>query len=73
MTGKERLQSAGVEVSPVSIIGPAAWEAIHGDKVHTPVNKLAKQLAFFARWFPNRLRKQLGLLGEIGDIVHTKP
>jgi NAD(P)-dependent dehydrogenase (short-subunit alcohol dehydrogenase family) len=69
MTGKEKLQSAGVEVSPVSIIGPAAWEAIHGDKVHTPVNKMAKQLAFSARWFPNRLRKQLGLLGGLGDVV----
>jgi hypothetical protein len=73
MTGKERLQSAGVEVSPVSIIGPAAWEAIHGEKVHTPVNKMAKQLAFSARWFPNRLRKQLGLLGGLGDVVQTKP
>ncbi len=69
MTGKEKLQSAGVEVSPVSIIGPAAWEAIHGEKVHTPVNKMAKQLAFSARWFPNRLRKQLGLLGGLGDVV----
>ena len=72
MTGKEKLQSVGVEVSPVSIIGPAAWEAIHGNKVHTPVNKMAKQLAFSARWFPNRLRKQLGLLGGLGDVVTPK-
>jgi hypothetical protein len=41
--------------------------------VHTPVNKMAKQLAFSARWFPNRLRKQLGLLGGLGDVVQTKP
>lgn len=59
MTGKERLQSAGLEVSPVSIIGPAAWEAIHGNKVHTTVNKTAKQLAFAARWFPERLRRNM--------------
>jgi NAD(P)-dependent dehydrogenase (short-subunit alcohol dehydrogenase family) len=59
MSGKERLQSAGVVVSPVSIIGPAAWEAIHGNKVHTTVNSMAKQLAFSARWFPGRLRKKL--------------
>jgi NAD(P)-dependent dehydrogenase (short-subunit alcohol dehydrogenase family) len=65
MTGKERLQSAGMEVSPVSVIGPAAWEAIHGDKVHTTVNKTARELAFFARWFPNKLRKQLGLMDGI--------
>lgn len=67
MTGKEQLQSAGIEVSPVAIIGPAAWEAIHGNQVHTTVNKMAKQLAFSARWFPNRLRKQLGLMKGFGD------
>lgn len=65
MTGKEKLQSAGIEVSPVSVIGPAAWDAIHGNKVHTTVNKTARELAFFARWFPNRLRKQLGLMNGV--------
>jgi NAD(P)-dependent dehydrogenase (short-subunit alcohol dehydrogenase family) len=70
MTGKERLQSAGLEVSPVSIIGPAAWAAIHGDKVHTTVNKTAKDLAFSARWFPGRLRKRMaGLMKGMGDVV----
>jgi NAD(P)-dependent dehydrogenase (short-subunit alcohol dehydrogenase family) len=67
MTGKEKLQSAGVEVSPVAIIGPAAWAAIHGDKVHMTVNKMAGQLAFSARWFPNRLRKRLGLMAGFAD------
>lgn len=59
MTGKEVLQSVGQEVSAVEIIGPAAWEAVHGDKIHTTVNKTAKDLAFAARWFPGRLRKQM--------------
>jgi NAD(P)-dependent dehydrogenase (short-subunit alcohol dehydrogenase family) len=68
-TGKERLQEAGVEVSPVSIIGPAAWEAVHGNKIHTTVNKTAKQLAFMSRWFPGRLRKQLGLMGGMETVV----
>ena len=72
MTGKEMLQSAGIEVSPIEIIGYAAWDAIHGNKVHTTVNKMAKQLAFAARWFPNRLRKNLtglskGLEGAVGS------
>ncbi len=67
MSGKEKLQSAGIEVSPVAIIGPAVWEAIHGNNVHTTVNKMAKNLAFSARWFPNRLRKQLGLMKGFGD------
>jgi len=59
-TGKERLKDAGIEVSPVTIIGQAAWDAVHGDKVHSPVNKTAKQSAFMARWFPGMLRKQMG-------------
>lgn len=68
-TGKERLEEAGVLVSPVSIIGPAAWEAVHGKKVHTPVNKMAKQLAFAARWMPGRLRKQQVELADIGTAL----
>lgn len=68
-TGKERLEEAGVLVSPVTIIGPAAWEAVHGEKIHTPVNKMAKQLAFAARWMPGRLRKQQAQLADMGDIL----
>lgn len=72
MSGKERLQAAGVEVSPVEIIGQAAWDAVHGDKVHTTVNKTAKQLAFAARWFPGRLRKKmLGLTAGLGEMVDS--
>ncbi|MFT5328950.1 MAG: NAD(P)-dependent dehydrogenase (short-subunit alcohol dehydrogenase family) [Parasphingorhabdus sp.] len=69
-SGKERLEEAGVMVSPVSIIGPAAWSAVHGDKVHTPVNKMAKQLAFAARWMPGRVRKQsVSLASDLGDVL----
>ncbi len=70
MSGKERLEAAGIPVSPVSIIGPAAWDAIHGKKVHTTVNKTAKQLAFAARWFPGRLRsRSAGLVEGLDTIV----
>lgn len=71
-SGKEVLRDAGIEVSPVSIIGEAAWEAVHGEKVHTPVNKMARQLAFAARWFPNRLRKRMkGLTGGLERAVDS--
>ena len=70
MTGKERLEAAGIPVSPVEIIGPAAWQAVHGNKVHTTVNKMAKQLAFAARWFPSRLRNQsAGLIEGLDGAV----
>ena len=69
-SGKEMLESAGIMVSPVSIIGPEAWKAVHGEKVHTPVNKMAKQLAFAARWIPGRLRKQsLARAAGLGDVL----
>jgi NAD(P)-dependent dehydrogenase (short-subunit alcohol dehydrogenase family) len=68
-TGKERLEAAGLLVSPVSIIGPEAWAAVHGDKVHRPVNKMAKQLAFAARWMPGRLRKRQVQLADIGSVL----
>ncbi len=72
MTGKEKLQAAGIEVSPVTIIGQAAWDAVHGDRVHTTVNKTAKQLAFAARWFPNRLRKNMaGLMKGLEGAVSS--
>ena len=70
MTGKEKLQAAGIIVSPVEIIGQAAWDAVHGNKVHTTVNKTAKDLAFAARWFPNRLRKNMaGLMNGLEGAV----
>ncbi|NVD28423.1 SDR family oxidoreductase [Parasphingorhabdus flavimaris] len=69
-SGKERLEESGVMVSPVAIIGPAAWAAVHGDKVHTPVNKMAKQLAFAARWMPGRVRKQsVSLTSDLGEVL----
>ena len=72
MSGKETLQSAGIIVSPVEIIGPAAWAAVHGDKVHTTVNKTAKDLAFAARWFPGRLRKRMaGLMSGMESAVNS--
>lgn len=72
MTGKEMLESSGLLVSPVSIIGPAAWDAVHGDKVHSPVNKMAKQLAFAARWMPGKLRKQQrSLTGNLGSALSS--
>lgn len=70
MSGKELLESSGIMVSPVSIIGPEAWKAVHGEKVHTPVNKMAKQLTFAARWMPGRLRKQaVARAGGLGDVL----
>ena len=55
---RQRVKDAGLEITPVADVAEAAWEAVHGDKLHTLVGKTAKSLAFGARWMPGRVRKQ---------------
>lgn len=57
---RETVTAAGLEITPVQEVAEAAWQAVHGDKIHTVVGKTAKKLAFAARWMPGRLRKSLG-------------
>ena len=54
------VRAAGLEITPVSAVADAAWEAVHGKKLHTLVGKTASRLAFAARWMPGALRKQVG-------------
>lgn len=54
-----RVKEAGLEITPVQDVGEAAWQAVHGKRLHTPVGKTAFQLRFAARWMPGRLRKQV--------------
>lgn len=53
-----RVIEAGLEITPVEDVAKAAWDAVHGDKLHTLVGKTAKQIGFAARWMPGRVRKQ---------------
>lgn len=65
---RERVVQGGLEITPVIEVAEAAWNAVHGDTLHTVVGKTAKRVAFAARWMPGRLRKQvrtsLNPLGE---------
>ena len=54
-----RVTEAGLEITPVQDVGEAAWAAVHGKRLHTPVGKTAFQMRFAARWMPGRLRKQV--------------
>ncbi|MXP27515.1 SDR family oxidoreductase [Porphyrobacter algicida] len=56
---RSRVTEAGLEITPASEVAEAAWNAVHGDKLHTLVGKTAKNLAFGARWMPGRVRKQV--------------
>ena len=56
---KDRVQAAGLEITPVSEVAEAAWQAVHGDRLHTLVGKTAKRLNFASRWMPGKIRKQV--------------
>lgn len=62
---RAQVTGAGLEITPVTIVADAAWAAVHGDRLHTRVGKTADRLAFFARWAPGLLRKQMRKTGRV--------
>lgn len=54
---RDRVMAAGLEITPPLAVAQAAWDAVHGDKLHTLVGKTAHRIAFGARWMPGRVRK----------------
>ena len=67
---RSRLAASGFEISPVEDVARAAWDAVHGTRVHVPVGKMARRLARLARWFPGliaRQSKKVDGLGAAGD------
>ncbi|WP_240957108.1 SDR family oxidoreductase [Pseudopontixanthobacter vadosimaris] len=55
---RQRVTDAGLEITPVLQVAQAAWDAVHGEKLHTRVGKTAHALAFGTRWMPGRVRKR---------------
>ena len=56
-TVRENVVEGGLEITPVEDVAQAAWDAVHGERLHTPVGKTAKRLMFAARWMPGGLRR----------------
>ncbi|TPG10855.1 SDR family oxidoreductase [Sphingomonas oligophenolica] len=56
---RESVIAAGLELTSADTVAEAAWDAVHGTKVHTYVGKTAHRLAFAARWMPGSLRKRM--------------
>lgn len=56
---KQVVTAAGLELTGVDAVAQAAWDAVHGDKLHTLVGKTAHRMAFAARWMPGRMRKTM--------------
>ena len=64
-TARDAVVDAGLEFTPVETVAQAAWDAVHGERVHAVIGKTARRLTFAARWMPGRLRKMMraGALG----------
>lgn len=58
-TSRDRVVASGLEFTPVEQVAQAVWDCVHGSRVHTPVGKTARRLAFAMRWIPGRLRQQM--------------
>ncbi|WP_242137959.1 SDR family oxidoreductase [Sphingomonas sp. TREG-RG-20F-R18-01] len=56
---RDVVTGAGLELTGVDQVAQAAWDAVHGNRVHTYVGKTADRMAFAARWLPGRLRKMM--------------
>ena len=54
---RQKVQEAGLEITPVASVAEAVWAAVHGDRLHTAVGATAKRLQFATRWMPKRVRK----------------
>jgi NAD(P)-dependent dehydrogenase (short-subunit alcohol dehydrogenase family) len=57
-TKRDAVVAAGLEFTPVEEVAAAAWAAVHGNRLHTPVGKTARTMNIAARWAPSILRKK---------------
>ncbi len=58
-TARDLVVRRKLEFTPVEVVAQKAWEAVHGDRVHTVVGKTAQRMTFAARWMPGRLRAMM--------------
>lgn len=63
---RNRLAASGFEIEPVERVAEAAWDAVHGTRVHVTVGKTAKRLARLSRWFPGLIAKQSKKVDALG-------
>jgi NAD(P)-dependent dehydrogenase (short-subunit alcohol dehydrogenase family) len=50
--------AAGLEFTPIEQVAHAAWNAVHGQRLHTLVGKTANTLALVAKWAPSLARRR---------------
>ena len=55
---RDRVMQAGLEITPVVEVAEAAWNAVHGERLHTLVGKTARSAQFAARFLPGLIRRR---------------
>lgn len=67
---RSRLAANGFEIVPVERVAEAAWDAVHGERVHVTVGKMAKRLSRLARFFPGLIVRQSKKIDSLGAAAH---
>lgn len=66
---RDSVVAAGMEFTPVEQVAEAAWNAVHGGRLHTPVGKTARQLKLAAMFAPGYIRKRARGLMQAREIL----
>jgi NAD(P)-dependent dehydrogenase (short-subunit alcohol dehydrogenase family) len=61
---RDKVIESGLEFTPLEVVADSAWAAVTSARLHHPVGKTARRLAFATRWMPGRVRK--GMRGVFG-------
>jgi NAD(P)-dependent dehydrogenase (short-subunit alcohol dehydrogenase family) len=61
---RESVVAAGLEFTPVDEVAEAAWQAVHGERLHHLIGKTARRLRFMGKWRPNALRRYARQMAE---------
>jgi NAD(P)-dependent dehydrogenase (short-subunit alcohol dehydrogenase family) len=56
---RQMVTRMGRELDTPERVATAAWQAVHGDRLHWVIGKTARQAAFGARWLPGQVRRRM--------------
>jgi NAD(P)-dependent dehydrogenase (short-subunit alcohol dehydrogenase family) len=58
-TIRQTVAAAGLEITPAGVVAQAAWDAVHGTRLHTYIGRTAHLMAAAARLMPSLLRRRM--------------
>lgn len=56
-TRRDAVVKSGLEFTPVEQVAKAAWDAVHGKRLHVLVGKTARRMGWLVRWTPGLTRR----------------